>query len=84
MKKELSIFIIFLVIFIFHNNTLLNSYPFGSPGKKTGSVGDGGQNCMLCHYGSNIGTAGSISTNFLNNKYIPLMKYEHDFLFWFQ
>ena len=71
MKKELSIFIIFLVIFIFHNNTLLNSYPFGSPGNKTGSIGDGGQNCMGCHYGSNIGVAGSISSNFFNNTYIP-------------
>ena len=71
MKKELSIFIIFLVIFIFHNNTLLNSYPFGSPGNKTGSIGDGGQNCMGCHYGSNIGVSGSISSNFFNNTYIP-------------
>ena len=71
MKKELSIFFIFLAIFIFHNNTLLNSYPFGSPGNKTGSIGDGGQNCMGCHYGSNIGVSGSISSNFFNNTYIP-------------
>ena len=71
MKKELSIFLILLVFFIFHNNTVLNSYPFGSPGNKTGSIGDGGQNCTGCHYGSNIGVAGSISSNFLNNTYIP-------------
>ena len=71
MKKELSIFLILLVIFIFHNSSVSISYPFGSPGNKTGSIGDGGQNCMGCHYGSNIGVAGSISSNFLNNTYIP-------------
>ena len=71
MKKETIIFFILFVVLIFQNNYLLKSYPFGSPGNKTGSVGDGGQNCMGCHYGSNIGISGSISSNFLNNKYIP-------------
>ena len=71
MKKEFSIFLVFLLFFTLHNNYLLNSYPFGSPGNKTGSIGDGGQNCMGCHYGNNIGVAGTINSNFFNNTYIP-------------
>ena len=71
MNKEFLIFLILILVFTFHNNSLLNSYPFGSPGNKTGSLGDGGQNCIGCHYGSNIGIAGSINSNFLNNTYIP-------------
>lgn len=70
------IFILCATIFfaiIFYPN-LTNSNGNGSPGGKTGSIGDNGVSCTACHYAGN-GNGANISTNIPSSGYIPGQTY---------
>jgi hypothetical protein len=50
-------------------------YPTGSPGGKTGSPGDGGDNCTGCHSGSAQQVSGWITSTIPGAGYIPGQTY---------
>ncbi len=50
---------------------LLYSYSGGSPGGKTGSVGDEANTCTDCHTGTSAGQIGWISSNIPEAGYTP-------------
>ena len=52
-----------LVIITLPSILLLYSYSSGSPGGKSGSIGDGGSTCTQCHSGSAQSQTGWITTN---------------------
>ena len=58
---------------IFYPN-LTNSNGNGSPGGKTGSIGDNGVSCTTCHYAGN-GNGANITTNIPVSGYIPGQTY---------
>ncbi len=73
--KNLIIFfsgLIFIMIVFYPN--LTNSNGNGSPGGKTGSVGDNGVSCIACHYAGN-GNGANITTNIPASGYIPGQTY---------
>ena len=73
--KNLIIFlsgIIFISIIFYPNIT--NSNGNGSPGGKTGSIGDNGVSCTACHYAGN-GNGANITTNIPTSGYVPGQTY---------
>lgn len=46
-------------------------YPDGSPGAKTGSPGDGGTSCVMCHTGTPNSVENWITTDIPGSGYIP-------------
>lgn len=53
----------FLIILSLPSVLILYSYSSGSPGGKSGSMGDGGSTCTQCHSGTAQPQAGWITTN---------------------
>ena len=74
MKKELVIISSILAIAILLYPTNSTSNVTGSPGGKTGSIGDNNNTCTGCHY-AGISTNATISTNIPSNGYIPGQTY---------
>ena len=73
--KNLIIFLsglIFISIIFYPNIT--NSNGNGSPGGKTGSIGDNGVSCTACHYAGN-GNGANITTNIPTSGYVPGQTY---------
>ena len=54
---------------------VLFSYANGSPGGKSGSIGDGGDDCTGCHAGSPQGVTGWITTNIPDEGFTPGQTY---------
>jgi len=59
----------FLSVLIIPSILILYSYSSGSPGGKTGSIGDGGTTCTQCHAGTASGQSGWITTNIPSEGY---------------
>lgn len=66
----------FIAILILPIGLLLFSFSSGSPGSKTGSVGDGGVTCTQCHSGTEISQSGWITTNIPAEGYTAGETYE--------
>ena len=54
---------------------MLYSYSGGSPGGKTGSIGDNGNTCTDCHTGTASGQVGWITSNIPDEGYTPGVTY---------
>lgn len=67
MRKLYPLVIIFIIPIVL----ALLATSGGSPGGRTGSPGDGGQDCTGCHFGSAIQVEGWISTEVPAAGYIP-------------
>lgn len=65
-----------LSVLILPTVLILYSYSSGSPGGKTGSVGDGGTTCTQCHSGTAIAESGWITSDIPGEGYIPGDTYE--------
>ncbi|MBE0637838.1 MAG: T9SS type A sorting domain-containing protein [Bacteroidales bacterium] len=66
--KFLPLLILPLVLIVMANNN-------GSPGGRTGSVGDNGQNCTGCHAGTPQNATNWITTNIPPSGYVPGQTY---------
>ncbi len=73
MKKETILIVSLIVIFL---GTTFMIYPTGSPGGKTGSPGDGGSNCTVCHGGSASTVQNWISSDIPAQGYTPGNTYQ--------
>ena len=67
MKKFYNV----LMLFALPSTLLLYSYNSGSPGGKSGSIGDNGTTCTQCHSGTAQSQSGWISTDIPAEGYTP-------------
>ena len=74
MKKEFLIISSILSISVLLYPTNSTSNGTGSPGGKTGSIGDNNNTCTGCHY-AGVSTNATISTNIPSNGYMPGQTY---------
>ncbi len=74
MKKLLYNLVAIIFFAIIFYPSITNSNGNGSPGGKTGSIGDNGVSCTSCHYAGHVNGA-NISTNIPSSGYIPVQTY---------
>lgn len=65
-----------LSVLILPTVLILYSYSSGSPGGKTGSIGDGGTTCTQCHTSTAIAESGWITSDIPEEGYTPSETYE--------
>lgn len=74
MNKLIPILFTLIITSVIFFPTISISNGNGSPGGKTGSIGDGNISCTACHY-AGIGNGATISTNIPVSGYIPGQTY---------